>query len=236
MIRVLLVDDHRASREPLALVLNNEPDLVVVAQVGSEAEVHMVLRSGQRVDLAIVEVELGDEKGLQVIEDLCSHNANIQILVLTGSTDKRIYGCALHAGASGILNKTVSPQDVITSIRRLVAGESLMSVPEAADLMARGEEYLREDTFIRASLARLTPRECEVLRGLVAGMSNEEIAQQLTVGHETVRSHVVKILKKLGASSRLHAAILALRHGFDPDLDAVTATHSTGPDNSPDLK
>jgi DNA-binding NarL/FixJ family response regulator len=219
VIRLLLVDDQRVLREPLATALNCEPDLQVVAQAGSDAEVRAILASGQLIDIAIVEVALSDGKGIQVIRDPCAYDANIQVLVLTANTDTRIFGCALYAGASGILRKTAEPAELVMSLRKLAAGEPLVPVTEAAYLMARGEQFQHEDEIVRAALAQLTPRERQVLRELVAGQSNEAIAAEMCVSWETVRSHVVKILHKLHASSRLHAAVLVLRHGFDPELD-----------------
>ena len=85
--------------------------------------------------------------------------------------------------------------------------------------MAQGERFQHEDEIVRAALAQLTQRERQVLRGLVTGLCNEAIAEEMCISWETVRSHIVKILSKLHASSRLHAAVLALRHGFDPELD-----------------
>jgi two-component system nitrate/nitrite response regulator NarL len=219
VIRLLLVDDHRALREALAMLLNSEPDLRVIAQAGSDPGVRAVLASGEVIDVAIVEIELGDGQGMHIIRELCAHDASIEVLVLTRSTNQRIHGCALHAGASGIVSKTAAPVDLIESIRKLAAGESLMPVTEAAALLARGEQYQQEEETVQAALAGLTVRERQVLSGLVAGMSNEAIAAEMCVSWETVRSHVVKILHKLNASSRLQAAVLAIRHGFSEELD-----------------
>jgi DNA-binding NarL/FixJ family response regulator len=200
------------------MLLNSEPDLQVITQVGSGDEVRAFFALGEVVDIAIVEVELGDGHGMDVIRELCAHDANIEVLVLTGSSDKRIHGSALLSGASGIVSKTAAPVDLIESIRKLAAGESLMPVTEAAILLAQGERYQQEEEKVQAALAELTVRERQVLSGLVAGMSNDAIAAEICVSWETVRSHVVKILQKLDASSRLQAAVLAIRHGFDDEL------------------
>jgi DNA-binding NarL/FixJ family response regulator len=152
-IRLLLVDEQRVLREPLAILLSGEPDLQVVAQAGSEDEVRSLLASGELIDIAIVEVEMSDGQGIRVIRDLCAHDADIRILVLTSSANKRIYGRALYVGASGIVCKTADPVELITSIRKLADCEPLMPITEAAYLMAQGEQFQQEDEIVHAALA-----------------------------------------------------------------------------------
>jgi DNA-binding NarL/FixJ family response regulator len=210
----MLVDEHRSLREPLAMLLEQESDFVVTEQAGSWFEVQRLIDAGARADIAIVEIDLGDGSGFEVIRQLRARLPDSDVLVLTGNKDERRHGCALRAGASGIVSKTAPPHDVVAAVRKLAAGESLMPLAEAAVLLDLSEQYEQEVEVVRAALAKMTPREHEVLFGLAAGLSNEAIAARLYIGSETVRSHVVRILHKLGASSRLQAAVLVHRHGL----------------------
>lgn len=216
-IRLLLFDDHPASREPLAMLLDRQPDLTVVGQVGSLAEARSMVTSGLAFDIAIVDLDLGDGNGVAIIRDLCRRHSDAEVLVLTGMVDERMHGRAILEGASGIVPKTAATVEVIAAIRKLAAGESIMPPAEAASLVERGRQHQHEEEAVRHALKELSPREREVLRALAAGLSNEAIAAQLCVSQETVRSHVVRILRKLGASSRLQAAIIAIHHGWGDD-------------------
>jgi two-component system, NarL family, response regulator DevR len=218
-IRLLLVDDHAASREPLAILLDRQNDLEVVEQAGSLAETRKLIAAGVVFDIAIVELNLGNGSGVELIREICNQRPEADVMVLTGIADERLHGCAILAGASGIIVKTATTSEVIAAIRKLAAGEPLIPPAEAAALLERGKQFQREAEGVRCALEQLSPREREVLHALTEGLSNEAIAAQMCISLETVRSHVVRILQKLGASSRLQAAILAIRHGFDSEAD-----------------
>ena len=214
-IRILLVDDHAAFRVPLALILEREPDLLIVAQTSSLAEARAVLPelAGQ-LDVALVDLQLSDGNGVELVRDLRAVNPEGHTIVLTADTDKRHHAQAVEAGAAGILTKSAQPFEVIDTIRRVHAGELALPAREMIELLRlAGEERQREQAS-RAALAQLTPREREVLAALAEGLDNKAIAERLFISPDTARTHVVKVLAKLGVDSRLQAAIVAIQHGI----------------------
>ena len=211
MIRILLVDDHASFRQPLAFMLNREPDFTVVAQAGSLDEARGLLN--EEVDVAVVDLVLPDGNGATLVRDLRAANSHSQVLVLTASVDRRDLARAVEAGASGVMNKSAAIEEIISAIRGLSAGEQLMSPRELVDLLRLAVQQREEDRDAELALGRLTPREREVLQSLAEGLNDREIGQQLHVSTETVRTHMVNILGKLGVESRLQALVYALRHG-----------------------
>jgi DNA-binding NarL/FixJ family response regulator len=136
------------------------------------------------------------------------------VLVLTGIRDEREHCRAIAAGASGVVPKTAPTSEIAAAIRKLAAGVPLIAPAEARALMERGMAHQRRTDEERELLSRLSPREREVLAALADGLDNEAIAGRMSVGAETVRSHIVRILRKLEVESRLQAAVLAIRHGY----------------------
>ncbi|HEU4793334.1 MAG TPA: response regulator transcription factor [Nitrolancea sp.] len=211
MIRILLVDDHASFRQPLAFMLNREPDFTVVAQAGSLDEARGLLN--EEIDVAVVDLVLPDGNGATLVRDLRAANSHSQVLVLTASVDRRDLARAVEAGASGVMNKSAAIEEIISAIRGLSGGEQLMSPRELVDLLRLAVQQREEDRDAELALGRLTPREREVLQALAEGLNDREIGQQLHVSTETVRTHMVNILGKLGVESRLQALVYALRHG-----------------------
>lgn len=211
MNRVLLVDDHATFREPLAFMLDLEPEFKVVAQAGSLAEARRLLDD---IDLAIVDLNLPDGDGTELIGELRVASPSSVVLVLTASVERGAYARAVEAGASGVLNKSVSVREVIEASQRLVEGEEVLSSGEVVELLRLASRQREEDREAQRAIEQLTSRELEVLRLLAEGLSDKEIARRLYVGVGTVRSHVVNIFGKLGVHSRLQAVVFAARHGL----------------------
>ena len=212
MIRILLVDDHASSREPLALLLEREPDLMVVAQAGSLAEARGALER-TAVDVALVDLDLPDGSGVELIRDLRRTNPEAQVLVVTASADRGMHARAIATGAAAVLHKSVRTHRIVEAIRRLCGGESLLSPQEAIELLRLADQERARGREARSALELLTPRECEVLQLLAEGLSDKEIAERLAISERTVRVHMVNLLAKLGVDSRLQALVLATRHG-----------------------
>lgn len=210
MIRVLLVDDHASSRQPLAILLEREPDLTVIGQAGSLTEARRLLAD---VDLAVVDLGLPDGDGVELVTDVRAANPEAQILVLTADTDRAHWARAVEAGAAGVLEKSSSIVDVIDALRRLAAGELLFSPREAIELLRLAGHQRDRDQTGQAALTRLTPREREVLQALADGLGDKEIAERLYISPKTARAHVVNVLGKLDVDSRLQALVFAVRHG-----------------------
>jgi DNA-binding NarL/FixJ family response regulator len=212
--RIIIIDDHDTFRDPLAFMLEREQDLTVVARPRSLAEAREVLGSAElAVDVAIVDLHLPDGSGAVFIKEMQRSRPRAMALVLSATTDQRRLAGAIEAGAAGVMHKSAPMSDLVEAVRRLAAGEQLLSqqeVIEALRFLVRVREVNRE-----AQLAsdRLTPREREVLQALAEGWSDKEIARRLHVGVGTVHSHVTNILSKLEVSSRLQALVFAVRYG-----------------------
>ena len=213
MIRVMLVEDHASSREPLAFMIEQEPDMTVVAQAGTLAEAREgLVVVAPTLDYAIVDLELPDGGGADAIRELRAANRRTQALVLTAYTDLAHVSLAVEAGAAGVVHKTARIAEVIGAIRHLDAGEPLLSPAEMVELSRVARDWRRAREEAAAMLASLTPREMEVLRALAEGLSDKQIAERLYVGNGTVRSHLVNIFAKLKVASRLEVVLFAIRH------------------------
>jgi len=213
--RIIVIDDHDTFRDPLAFMLEREQDLTVVARPRSLAEAREVLGSADLgVDVALVDLNLPDGSGADFIKELQRARPRAMALVLSATTDQRQLAGAIEAGAAGIMHKSAPLGDLVDAVRRLAAGEQLLSqqeVIEALRFLVRVREVHRE-----AQLAseKLTPREREVLQALAEGWGDKEIARRLHVGVGTVHSHVTNILSKLEVTSRLQALVFAVRYGI----------------------
>jgi RNA polymerase sigma factor (sigma-70 family) len=210
-VKVLLVDDHAAFRQPLAFMLARDAAIEVVAQAGSviEAEAHLA-----EPDVAVIDLHLPDGDGTDIIRRLRSVNPHCRVLLLTASSGRDEMARAVEAGADGVLHKSASVTEVLGAIRTLGSGGSLLSQGEVIDLLRLAAQKRERDWGAVSALERLTPRERQVLELVAEGLSDKEIARRLSVSHETVRTHMVNILGKLGVDSRLQALLLAVRHNF----------------------
>ncbi|MDZ4718264.1 MAG: response regulator transcription factor [Roseiflexaceae bacterium] len=211
MIRVLLVDDHTAIRQALAFLFAQDQHFNVVGQAGTLAEARILLTD---VDVAIVDLDLPDGNGVDLIHDLHAQNPKGMVLILTASSDRLHHARAVEAGAAGVMHKSAQAAEIIDATRRLSEGEFLLTPTQIIELMHLAGQHREQNRDAQNSFARLTPREREVLRALAQGLSDKEIAQQLQISHETQRTHIVNLLGKLGVHSRLEALVFALRHGI----------------------
>jgi DNA-binding NarL/FixJ family response regulator len=213
-IRIMVVDDHDTFRDPLAFMLERESDLSVVARPRSLSEAREILGSAEFVvDVAIVDLNLPDGSGADLIRELKSSRPRATALVLSATTDQKHLASAIEAGVAGIMHKSAPIGDLVEAVRRLAAGEQLLSqeeVIEALRFLVRVREIHREARF---AIDKLTPREREVLQALAEGLGDKEIARRFHVGVGTVHSHVTNILSKLEVSSRLQALVFAVRYG-----------------------
>ena len=216
-ITIVLIDDHPSSREPLAQLLNRQPGLQVIGEAGSAAEATALIDGGLCPDVAIVDLDLGDGSGIDVIRSLRSSCPRSHILVLTGLKDDRARGEALYEGAAGALLKSATTDELIDAIWAVSTGEgSPMRPDEAVRLMRSWIDELKAEWRFEQAVSTLTPRESEVLLALMDGLTDEEIAARFAMSVATTRSHVRAILGKLGVESRLKAVVLAYRAGHVP--------------------
>jgi DNA-binding NarL/FixJ family response regulator len=214
VIGVLLVDDEELVRTGLRAILEAEPDMRVLGEAGDGSEVPGLV-SRLRPDVVLMDVRMPDVDGIATTRHLTTALAEPpRVLVLTTfGNDGHVYD-ALRAGATGFLLKRARPAEIVRAVRTVACGDSLLFPAAVRDLVAtRGRS--RGDAL---RSARLTEREGEVLRLMARGLSNAEIARELVVGVETVKTHVGNVLAKLGARDRTQAVVTAYETGFiDPN-------------------
>jgi DNA-binding NarL/FixJ family response regulator len=211
----LLVEDHVSFRQALAFMFEREPEFEVVGQVGSVDEVRNLPGGLLRdVEVAVVDLALPDGDGLELIEDLSSNEPQIMTLVLSASLESGRFARAIEAGAGGVLHKSTPIKDIIGAVRRLKAGEALLSPGEVIEMLRVVSREREEKREALQAIEKLTSREREILRTLAEGLESREIAEKLNITVETERTHMVNILSKLGVHSRLQALVFAARHGL----------------------
>jgi len=215
MIRVLVADDQALVRAGLTSLLNGEADIEVVAAV---ADGQQAVEAAQRLrpDVACLDIRMPGTDGIAATRQLCGPDVAdpVPVLILTTfDVDEYLFG-ALEAGASGFLLKDAEPDDVIAAVRSVAAGQGTLA--DALTKRVLRELVTRRQTQpVTAGRASelLTTREHEILLLLAQGMSNDEIARALVVEVSTVKSHLARMMPKLGVRSRLHAAVWAYQNG-----------------------
>lgn len=204
MIRILLVDDHPVVRLGLRALFDQEDDLTVVGEAATPEDAVAAVRE-LRPDLVLMDLQLGRAgNGADVTQAIRSAPGAPPVLILTNyDTDGDIIR-SIEAGASGYLLKGAPPDELLLAVRSAAAGESALAPPIATRLLER----------LRTPQTSLSTREIEVLERVAAGRSNGEIARELVITEQTVKSHLVHIYTKLGVSSRTAAVSLARDRGI----------------------
>ncbi|HEX5597089.1 MAG TPA: response regulator transcription factor [Micromonosporaceae bacterium] len=210
MTGVLIVDDDELIRIGLRAIIDAQPDLRVVGEAADGVQVRQLV-ARLRPDVVLMDVRMPGIDGIQATRSLLA--AEVQpprvLVITTFENDEYVYE-ALRAGANGFLLKRARPAEVVEAIRVVASGDSLL-FPTAIRRLATAYGGGGGDRLRRA---RLTEREAEVLRLMAGGLSNAEIAAELVVGVETVKTHVGNVLTKLGARDRTQAVIAAYESGF----------------------
>ncbi len=211
----MLVEDHASFRQALAFMFEREEEFVVAGQAGTLAEAYEFIRhEPDGVDVAIVDLGLPDGDGFELIEELSSAEREVTTLVLSASLEPARFAHAVEAGASGVLHKAAAISDIVEGVRRLKAGEALLSPDEIIEMLRMVSRKRQEEQEAQKAIDRLTPRERQVLQALAEGLDSKDIASKLKITVETERTHMVNILNKLGVHSRLQALVFAARHGI----------------------
>jgi len=209
-IRVAIVDDDELIRVGLRAILAAQPDIEVVGEASDGAQVLDVV-ARTRPDVLLVDVRMPDIDGIQATRHLLAASAEPpRVLVITTFENDEYVYAALRAGASGFLLKRARPAQIVEAVRVVAAGESLL-FPAAIRRLAGAYGQPAGDEL---RSAKLTEREADVLALMAAGRSNAEIADDLVVSVETVKTHVGNVLSKLGARDRTQAVIAAYESGF----------------------
>jgi DNA-binding NarL/FixJ family response regulator len=212
-IRVLLADDQTLVRAAFAMLVESARDMEVVGQAATGREAVELARSA-RADLVVMDIRMPDLDGIEATRLIAADEnlAGVKILVLTTyDTDENIVE-ALHAGASGFLVKDTRPAELLDAIRTVAAGEALLSPGPTARLIAR---FLRSPSAPAAGGPEcLSEREREVLTLVARGLNNTEIAETLGLSPLTAKTHVSRIMGKLGARDRAQLVIVAYESGM----------------------
>lgn len=201
LIRILTVDDHPLLRKGIAALVNAEPDLKLIAEASNGKEAIDAFRS-HRPDITLMDLQMPSVDGLQAIEGIRTEFPDARIIVLTTYSGDMQVLRALKAGARGYILKGHVHKELLDTIRAVHAGQKRIPPDIAAELA----DHTTDDL--------LTAREIDVLRLIATGNSNKQIADHLSIGEATVKSHVTNILSKLGANDRAHAVTIGLKRGI----------------------
>jgi DNA-binding NarL/FixJ family response regulator len=213
VIRVVLVDDQQLVRAGFRLVLDYQPDLTVVGEAGDGAEALRLLRTTE-ADVVVMDLRMPVLDGVAATRRICAAGPTPRVLVLTTfDTDEEAFA-ALQAGASGFLLKSVPPEELLSAIRVVAGGEAVVAPRVTRRLLDRFAGRLGPDTIARTTPDDLTDRETEVLLLIAEGLSNLEIGGRLQVAEATVKTHVGRILAKLGLRDRVQAVVHAYESGL----------------------
>ncbi|ROS44888.1 response regulator [Amycolatopsis thermoflava] len=210
MIKVFLVDDHEVVRRGVADLLEADPVLTVVGEASTAAQALSRILA-LRPDVAVLDVRLPDGNGIELCRELRSRLPELNVLILTSYTDEEAMLNAILAGAGGYVIKDIQGLQLVSAVREVGSGRSLLDTRAAATLMAK----LRADAVESGPLAGLSDRERTLLGLIGEGLTNRQIAERMFLAEKTVKNYVSRLLTKLGLERRTQAAVLAtkLREG-----------------------
>jgi len=207
-IRVFLLDDHEVVRRGLADLLDAEPDISVVGDAAN-VEHALVRAPAVRPNVAVLDVRLPDGDGISVCRDLRSRMPELAVLMLTSFDDEEALLDAIMAGASGYVLKQIRGSDLVSAVRTVASGQSMLDPATTARLMRSLRAEPAEAPTVAPELAGLSPRERAILALIGDGLTNREIGKRLYLSEKTVKNHISRLLAKLGVQRRVQAAVLA---------------------------
>ena len=211
-ISVLIADDQRLVRAGFRVILDSEPDIRVVGEAADGAE---AVRLGRALapDVVLMDIRMPQLDGLSAARQLLGSGGSRILILTTFDADEYVYE-TLRMGASGFLLKDAPPDQLIGAVRSVAAGNALIDPAVTRRLIGRFAHAVRPASLQPAQLKDLTARELDVLRLVARGLSNAEIAADLVVEESTVKTHVSRILLKLGLRDRVQAVVIAYESGF----------------------
>ncbi|WP_354637872.1 response regulator transcription factor [Kitasatospora camelliae] len=206
-VRVFLLDDHEVVRRGVHDLLDSEPDLLVVGEAGT-AEQALARIPALRPDVAVLDMRLPDGDGVTVCRELRSTMPELACLMLTSFDDEDALLDSIMAGAAGYVLKQIRGTDLVSAVRTVASGQSMLDPGATTRLMAR----LRNDHAAPTpDFPQLTERERQILALVGEGMTNRQIGQRLYLAEKTVKNHISRLLAKLGVERRVQAAVIATR-------------------------
>jgi len=210
-IRVLIADDHAFVREGTRRILEQEPDIEVVAEAG-DGEQAITLAASIKPDVAIIDVSMPRLDGIAATRQIKAMSPAVNILILSAYDDDQFVFSLLEAGAAGYLLKSVQGQEIIDAVRAVHAGESVLHPSIARKVISRFAGISKAEQKRPPDI--LSEREMEVLKLVTKGLSNRDIARELCLSIRTVQGHLGSIFNKLKVSSRTEAVVHALKEGW----------------------
>ncbi|MFF8931967.1 response regulator [Streptomyces longwoodensis] len=207
-IRVFLLDDHEVVRRGVHDLLDDEPDITVVGEAAT-VEQALVRVPALRPDVAVLDVRLPDGDGVTVCREVRSRMPDLACLMLTSFDDEEALLDSIMAGAAGYVLKQIQGSDLVSAVRTVARGQSLLDASATARLMTRlrgGGQQPAEEPDV---LPGLTDREREILDLIGEGLTNRQIGQRLYLAEKTVKNHISRLLAKLGVERRVQAAVIA---------------------------
>jgi len=211
-VKVLVVDDNALLRAGLVTVLSSDPELAVVAEAADgAAALRLAVRHSP--DVVLMDIEMPGGDGITATRNICESVPTARVLILTMFDLDEYVLEALRAGASGFLLKTSGPTELVNAVKACASGEYTLGRTVVARLI---DSFVArpQPTPTVPGIADLTPREMDVLRSMAGGLTNAEIAAELYLAETTVKTHVARILAKLGARDRVQAIVIAHRSGI----------------------
>ncbi|GLY92968.1 response regulator transcription factor [Actinoplanes sp. NBRC 103695] len=211
-IRVLLADDHAAIRAGLRLMLEQAPDIAVVGEAADGA-VATRQATALRPDVVLMDIRMPGTDGITATRAITSAGLADVLILTTFDIDEYVYG-ALQAGAAGFLLKSVEPGDLVDAVRHVAGGDGVLAPEVTRRLLTAFAAAVPSARPEHPALGDLTAREREILAALGRGLSNADLAAALSISEATAKTHVSRVLAKLGCASRVQAAILAKEAGL----------------------
>jgi DNA-binding NarL/FixJ family response regulator len=210
LIRVLIADDQELVRTGFRLILQSEPDLEVAGEAATGREA-VALTASLRPDVVLMDIRMPDLDGIEATRQIARATAASRVMILTTFDLDEYVFAALQAGACGFLLKDVAANQLAAGVRMVAAGDALLAPSITRRLI---EEFAVSRPQAPEQVKELTPREMEIFLLVAKGMSNAEIAAKLVIGETTVKTHVTRLLMKLGVRDRIQAVVLAYEAGL----------------------
>jgi DNA-binding NarL/FixJ family response regulator len=225
-IRVVLVDDQQMVRAGFRMVIDSQPDLVVVGEAG-DGDTAVEVLTTTAADVVLMDIRMPGTDGIEATRQVTALPEPPRVVVLTTFDLDEYVVAAIGAGASGFLLKDAPPEEMLGAVRTVHAGDSVIAASSTRRLlqhvapMLRGASTAAPPGSDDRALAELTPREREVLVQMALGASNTEIAESFVVSEATVKTHVGRVLAKTGSRDRVQAVVLAYRTGLVQPVDLL---------------
>ena len=212
-IRILLVDDHQIFLAGLRLLIEKEPDMIVVGTASNRAEALALMQ--EHPDIVLLDLDLGNESGIDFLPQLIEPGEPPRVIIVTGVPDPELHLRAVRLGALGVVLKLDPPGFLVKAIRKVHGGEMWLNRPMISTVMtelihARAKKMDSE----ALKIAELTVREREVIALVAEGMRNRQIGERLFISEKTVRHYLTSVFDKLGVADRLALMIYAFQHGL----------------------